>query len=213
MREISLLNAAAEDDAGAPSPADSSAARLLAPQCGTPGIYRVIARGDGLALDLGFRIYRPLDDAEAAGLKDGAFVRLDGRGAITRADDATKADLFTYPARVLRVVDGDTLLVEVTLMPQCVVEQKLRLRGIDCPEMDCDAGKAAKRFTATAIAAAAKVIIHTTKPDKYDRYLADVFAAAPDAAEPGFLNNALLTAGHAVRKDTFTPADWDGFFT
>ena len=71
------------------------------------------------------------------------------------------------------------------------------------------------------------MIISTTKPDKYDRYLADVFirelrakssewsarTPAPVSqlstlnAQPGangpsaFLNNALLEAGHAIRYD------------
>ena len=59
-----------------------------------------------------------------------------------------------------------------------------------------------------------EVIISTTKPDKYDRYLADVFVGEHGArsSEPGdrisgfqpgaaptFLNNALLEAGHAIR--------------
>lgn len=29
------------------------------------------------------------------------------------------------------------------------------------------------------------------------------------ADEPLFLNNALLTNGHAIRKDDFTLGDWD----
>lgn len=62
----------------------------------------------------------------------------------------------------------------------------------------------------------------TTKPDKYDRYLADVFVGQTGSTELGaesstpaadsnsslvtshsslFLNNALLEAGHAVRYD------------
>ena len=49
--------------------------------------------------------------------------------------------------------------------------------------------------------------ICTTKPDKYDRYLADVFVEAK-AGEPVFLNNALLAASHAVVKREWEFTDW-----
>ena len=83
------------------------------------------------------------------------------------------------------------------------------------------AGRAAKAFVDGLIRAGDEVIISTTKPDKYDRYLADVFVrqsradssesrdrtsvsglstlssglSSPDSqlgAAPTFLNNALL---------------------
>ncbi len=207
VRELALLAAPADEAASETAPTPP-AARLLVPKRGTPGVYRLVARGDRLAVDLGFKIYRPLTAAEARGLEEGGFVRLDEAGAISPADDATKADLFTYRATVPRVIDGDTLVVEIELFPQCIVEQKLRLRGLDCPEIDTPGGKAAKRFTLAAVAAAAAVSINTSKPDKYDRYLADVFLGA-EGGDDVFLNNALLENGHAVRKDAWEFRDWE----
>lgn len=56
-----------------------------------------------------------------------------------------------------------------------------------------------------------EITIHTTKPDKYDRYLADVFLqTGAGADEEVFLNNALLERGHAVRKDAWELGDWLG---
>ena len=49
--------------------------------------------------------------------------------------------------------------------------------------------------------------INTTKPDKYDRYLADVFLTT-EAGEV-YLNNALLDNGQAVRKDAWEFGDWE----
>jgi endonuclease YncB( thermonuclease family) len=69
-------------------------------------------------------------------------------------------------------------------------------------------GKAAKRFTESLVARAAAVTICTTKPDKYDRYLADVFLTT-DAGEV-FLNNALLENGHAAVKRAWEFSDWGG---
>jgi endonuclease YncB( thermonuclease family) len=89
----------------------------------------------------------------------------------------------------------------------------LRLRGLDCPEKNTAAGRAAKRFVESLVAVGDGVILSTTKPDKYNRSLADVFvpmkklrAESPElrdgpAGEFLFLNNALLQNRHAVRYD------------
>ena len=66
--------------------------------------------------------------------------------------------------------------------------------------MDTLAGKAAKRCTQALVDSAKFLVLTTTKPDKYDRYLADVFVG-PIAGEEIFLNNALLENGHANRAD------------
>jgi endonuclease YncB( thermonuclease family) len=118
------------------------------------------------------------------------------------------------------VVDGDTLWMKIHLGPRQWVKEKLRLRGLDCPEMDTPEGKAAKRFVETLVAGAKSVTITTFKPDKWDRYLADVFLAMDgeggraqqDCAPTGeiFLNNALLANGHAVRMDEYALTDWAG---
>jgi endonuclease YncB( thermonuclease family) len=121
--------------------------------------------------------------------------------------DGTPADLYTYDVTVRRVIDGDTIEVAIAL-PHLVHRLKLRLRGLDCPEMDTPEGKAAKRETEKLVRAAPSATIYTSKPDKYDRYLADVFLAGPSgpsSADPAtaeiFLNNHLLEHGFAERKD------------
>jgi len=178
---------------------------LLTPKLGTPGIRKVVAPGAGLAADLGFATYHDLPEDTA--LKAGDLVRLDSAGRATVAVGATKADLFTYETAVLKVVDGDTLWVQVYLDARRWVKQKLRLRDLDCPEMDTAEGKAAKRFVESLVARTTAVTICTTKPDKYDRYLADVFLTLSDGSEV-FLNNALLENGHAVVKRAWEFADW-----
>lgn len=202
IERVRSLNAAAAE--AAPSETSTSK-KLLTPKRGTPGIYRVVKRGDALAVDLGFKLYVELDDDDE--FSAGAFVRFNARGRAV-AEDATKADLFTYAAAVSRVVDGDTLAITVALPRGYHHEMKLRLRGLDCPEMDTAEGKTAKRFVEALVANATDVTIYTTKPDKYDRYLADAFLAQPDG-EPAFLNNELLKIGHAVRKDEYSLQDWE----
>jgi endonuclease YncB( thermonuclease family) len=199
-------------------------AALLTARHGTPGLHLIANRGDGPVVDLGFKLYRPLSAEQARRFAKGDIVRLDPDGSVRRDDTAAKADLFTYAATVLRVIDGDTLVVAIRVTPGVVLEEKLRLRGLDCPELDTAAGKAAKRFVDGVLAPGAAVVLTTTKPDKYDRYLADVFLSGaptetrdpkPQTPSPAaavgdtFLNNALLAAGHATVKTSYAPSDWD----
>lgn len=185
--------------------------RPLVPKRGSVGTHRLVAHGATLAVDLGFTAFRDLADGEVADLKAGEFVRIDPRGRPAPAPDARSGDLYTYRATVLRVVDGDTLWLEVMLDGRYWLKQKVRLRGLDCPEMDTAEGKAAKRFVEVQIARAARVVVTTTKPDKYDRYLSDVFLepAVAGADDVIFLNNALLENGHAARKESYAIEDWE----
>ena len=112
------------------------------------------------------------------------------------------------------MVDGDTLWVRVGLGRGVAAKHKLRLRDLDCPEMSTPEGKAAKRYVDGLVARTKALTICTTKPDKYDRYLADVFltlapsSSSGQAAEEVYLNNALLENGHAVPKKAWEFGDW-----
>ena len=219
---VRAVNAVAIESAGnnAAEPVE-----LLTPRRGTPGLHLIADRGAGPVVDLGFMLYRDLKEGAARlrPYKVGDIVRLNEDG-VRKVDGATKDQLFTYAATVRRVIDGDTLVATVMVAPGYSRELKLRLRGLDCPEMSTAAGRAAKRFVDGLIAAGDEVIVSTSKPDKYDRYLADVFirqlrvesselsdrgsakASQPSAlnSQPAaelFLNNALLENGHAVRYD------------
>jgi endonuclease YncB( thermonuclease family) len=194
VRALALSKPDAADAAKNVTPA-----KLLTPQRGTLGLHLIVDRGDGLAVDLGFKLYWPLTTDQAKRFAKGDIVRIASDDSLRRADDATKADLFTYAATLRRVVDGDTLVVALEVAPGIFIEQKLRLRGLDCPEMSTPEGKAAKRFVDALVAKTTAVIINTTKPDKYDRYLADVFLTTESGEI--FLNNTLLENGQAVRKD------------
>ncbi len=194
---------------------------LLTPRRGTPGLHPIVDLGDGPEVDLGFTIYRALGPASKLTTKD--IVRLNDDG-VRKVEGATKDQLFTYTATVRKVIDGDTLLVALAIAPGYTHQLKLRLRGLDCPEFFTAAGRAAKAFVDDLLKPGNDVIISTTKPDKYDRYLADVFITArsgqPSAVSDqrsdqgsvreadrrsliaeSFLNNALLSARHAIRYD------------
>ncbi len=210
--QVRTLNAT-EASAALLADGAKSPPKLLTPKRGTPGVCKVIAVAEALVVDLGFATYRDLPLRQGSGQADdteckaGDFVRIAGT-RVEPAGAATKADLFTYLAAVLKVVDGDTLWVKVYLEPGRWVKQKLRLRDIDCPELATAEGKVAKRFTEALVTGAESVTICTTKPDKYDRYLADVFLETKEG-ETVFLNNALLANGHAVVKRAWEFSDWE----
>jgi len=106
-------------------------------------------------------------------------------------------------ARVLKVIDGDTLLVEARPWPQQKVEVYVRIRGIDTPELrsKCASERVAAGAARAALAAlsASSPTIHLSRisGDKYfGRVVADV--ALEDGLQPA---HQLVLAGLAVSYD------------
>ncbi len=192
---------------------------------GKVGVYRVIKATVGpyagqLALDLGFsNYYQP---GELKEFKQGDIVHAEKikEGFSLSGSTATFDDLYTYPAYVINVIDGDTFTAIIDLGFEFVTEQKLRLRGLDAPEIDSEEGKAAKEFVESSLsttkmadpssggrgsksgkaeAISAPILIKTIKSDKYDRYLADVFYISNGKQK--YLNNELLEQKLAVRVE------------
>ena len=164
---------------GAPGKSVSSARLKGAP--GEPGLCRIVELKDmhghkKRALDLGFRTYK-VDIPGLAGRAPGEIVRLGGTPAGPRLTkvSAPKSDLYTYRALVERVVDGDTIVVDVELGLGIVANKRLRLRGIDAPEMSTKAGQMAKGFVERTLMGVDSIVIKTYGTDQWDRYLVDVF--------------------------------------
>ena len=76
-------------------------------------------------------------------------------------------------ARVIRVIDGDTLQVEVRIWFGQDVTVNVRVLGVDTPEMkgkcpaEIEAAKAAGMFTLKVAPPGGLVKLHNVKPDKY----------------------------------------------
>jgi len=104
-----------------------------------------------------------------------------------------------YQAFVERVIDGDTLWAYINTGMGVWVREKLRLRGIDTPELKTKGGQIAKRFVMKELKQCPFIVIRTLKSDKYDRYLADIFYLPKEtqadvvAREGRYLNQELLT--------------------
>lgn len=167
---------------------------LLIPIKGILSTYRIVTAVAGPwigqpAIDLGFSNYhRPLRGTLP--FHDKEIVRASEAGKLTRVQNATATDLFTYRAYVLEVTDADTLWVLIDLGFGILTQQYLRLRGLDASEIATRDGQQAKRFVESQLKHVPSVIITSSKSDKYDRYLADVFY--PTKSGEQFLNNRLL---------------------
>lgn len=95
----------------------------------------------------------------------------------------------TVNARVLKVVDGDTFDARVELQPGFRITTRVRLRGVDAPELHgaCEAervGAEAAQRALRAILAEGGVTIHDLGEDKYGRLLGTVATrTTPDVAK------------------------------
>lgn len=118
--------------------------------------------------------------------------------------------LYTYRGRLIRVVDGDTIEVDIDLGFNVLLGQrKIRLDGLDTPEIKTEKGKYAKQVTTDWLKEntitkkqLTESITYVTfetlsdKPDKYGRILARVYGK--DGAT---LNQYLIDTGIATPYD------------
>jgi endonuclease YncB( thermonuclease family) len=116
-----------------------------------------------------------------------------------------------HPAQVLRIHDGDTFEARVHLWPGLDVTTRVRLRGIDAPEMrarcaeERDKAEAA-RDALRAILAQGEVGIGRVTLDKYGgRVLADAMThATPDVAR-AMLDTGLVRNYSGGRRESWCP--------
>ncbi|NTU49850.1 MAG: hypothetical protein HGA87_02990 [Desulfobulbaceae bacterium] len=140
-------------------------------------------------LDCGFFVLQPTSGKNPAGVT------------------VTDTPSYTYAAVVERFVDGDTLVALIDTGFGSVVRERLRLRGVNCPELDTDEGQKAARFVAGLLGPGSPVVVRSHKTDDYGRFVADVFYGEEDSSPEDiisdgvYLNQELLDEGHAVRME------------
>ncbi len=112
---------------------------------------------------------------------------------------------FHYGARVLRVVDGDTADLELDLGLSIKRTERLRLHGINTPEIvgaERAAGMAAKEALEGLLRAGPECVVQTFKDadDKFGRLLARIYVWGSS----GWIcvNDEMISAGFA--------RPWDG---
>jgi micrococcal nuclease len=117
--------------------------------------------------------------------------------------------------KVLKVVDGDTIDVDIDLGFSVSFTQRVRLAGIDTPESrttdlkEKALGLEVKEYLKNLLDGAEDIVIQTEKPDsseKYGRILGWLFINDEDIS----LNEKMINEGYAWEYDGGTKAkDFD----
>lgn len=108
---------------------------------------------------------------------------------------------YIYKAKIVNIVDGDTVDAIIDVGFQITIAQRLRLNRINTPEKNSKdeavktAALAAQEFTTQRILNK-DVVIGTRKSDAFGRYLAEVYYI--EEGKERNLSDALLSTGLAV---------------
>jgi micrococcal nuclease len=105
---------------------------------------------------------------------------------------------YIYRAIVVRVIDGDTAILDVDLGFYTTVRMSCRLVGINCREHDQPGGKEATAYTASLLPIGTEVVVTSVIPDKFAGRF-DGHIELPDGRD---VADVLVRAGFA--------AQWDG---
>ena len=167
-----------------------------------------LACSDGvIVVDCGFNVWKSIlvkYDEEFVNEKFITSKKNKASFNIKPATDITSYQIYTYKAYIEKIIDADTLWVIIDCGFYTFTRQKLRLRGIDAPELNIQEGKKAKRYVERVLKKSSFVIIKTYKSDKYDRYLSDIFYLPGEddkekvCNEGKFLNQELVDRELAV---------------
>ncbi|WP_456751402.1 MULTISPECIES: thermonuclease family protein [unclassified Bradyrhizobium] len=114
---------------------------------------------------------------------------------------------------VIRTIDGDTFEARVHLTPGPDLYTRVRLRGIDAPELKASCARELQMAQAATVAlrdllGQGDVAIYNVGPDKYQgRVVADVATKKTDN-----VSAAMLAAGHARAYNGGHRFGWCGYF-
>jgi len=115
-------------------------------------------------------------------------------------------NLFTYGAEVLKIIDADTLELNIDVGFKTWMRHKVRLRGINCPEVRTRKGEEAKAFVMKELGAlGTNVVIRSYKSGKFGRYIVDLWYLPGETnreviLEKGLLLNQVLLDKGLARK-------------
>lgn len=103
--------------------------------------------------------------------------------------------MYTYAAKLKRVVDGDTVILDLDLgFYQWRLDRSYRLSRIDAPEMSTAEGVAAKEHLTQLTQNVAAFMVTTAKADSFDRWIIELFADGRN------LNDQMVADGFAVYR-------------
>lgn len=165
--------------------------------------YHLVEEQGVVCLDLGFNIFREVETKLSAGqIVDS--LKKDGQYSIKPNNTINPKKLHMYQAKLIRVVDGDTLRVSLDLGFNVWHHQILRLRAINAAEKKTVEGPKSTKILQEILEGVPFLVLRTTKVDQHGRYVCDVFfdekkdakADPQKVADEGvFLNQLLVDCG------------------
>jgi len=118
--------------------------------------------------------------------------------------------LYEYRARLLRVVDSDTVNLNVDLGFDTHLHSRFRLKGINAPEKNSPvqsirvAAYDAMHYLEGLLIGWLLVKTYKDKEDKYGRWLCEIYKYDSSVSDRNFamsINGEMIKAGHAVPYD------------
>jgi len=107
--------------------------------------------------------------------------------------------IWTVPAEVIRVVDGDTVALNLSLGWHIYLDANVRIYGVNAPELSTMMGKAARDFAVAELPRGMPVVFESKQLDKYGRPLGALRYPRAGAGRPlEDFGHILLQEGHAV---------------
>ena len=115
--------------------------------------------------------------------------------------------MFEYLARVIQVVDGDTMKLDIDLGFKCHIFETVRLARIDTPETVNYTAQGvhdpAKMYILDKAPIGSYCVVKITRQEKYGRWLADLYFLPGESdplkilQNPRVLNDELVRQGFA----------------
>lgn len=97
---------------------------------------------------------------------------------------------WTVPGTVVRVVDGDTVVMDLDLGWHLTLRRSCRIAEINAPERATEYGPAATEYLRTLLPVGTVVTFISTKLDQYGRPYGQIWTDRD-------VGNAMIAAGHA----------------
>lgn len=105
-----------------------------------------------------------------------------------------------YAAKLINIIDADTVKLEVDLGFHTWLRATFRLARINAPELMTLDGIQAKAFVVERLSAATAIRIQSSRSEKYGRWLCELnYQTSASQFQWTNLNNLLLESGHAVK--------------
>ena len=112
--------------------------------------------------------------------------------------------MYTYKAKLDRVVDGDTVDANIDLGFDITIHKRIRLAGIDTPESrtrnleEKKRGLISKQYVVDRCPVGSRIVIESLDRGKFGRILGNIWETGEEAHPDTSINKRMIADGFAV---------------